>query len=105
VQSDTLAFAWFRRAADQGFARAQLDLGKCFETGRGTVASAVEAHRWYTLASAAGMANAKESLERVAARMSPSEIAEATRLARAFVPSSTATAPSAVATVPVGTEE
>ncbi len=41
------AAAWFQRAADQGHARAQCALGRCYAEGQGVEASYSEATRWY----------------------------------------------------------
>ena len=41
------AFALFQRAADKGFAKAQVDLGKLLEWGKGVVQDEKKAFEWY----------------------------------------------------------
>ena len=45
-QSDTTAFGWFKRAAEQGDAEAQLLLSGLLATGRGTEKDYVAAYKW-----------------------------------------------------------
>ena len=49
------AAIWFRRAADQGHARAQSQLGVLFETGKGLPADRDEALLWYGKAASQGL--------------------------------------------------
>ena len=41
------AAKWFRRAADQGVAAVQFNLGRAYEIGRGVPKDFVEAAKWY----------------------------------------------------------
>jgi TPR repeat protein len=82
------AAKWYSRAADQGWAQAQSNLGLMYEKGRGVPQDYVQAHKWMTLvlsgipASESDQPNqAAASLDRVAAAMTPEQIAEAKRLA------------------------
>ena len=79
------AATWYRRAARQGYARAQNSLGYMFETGRGVRRSLNDAHMWYGLAAAQGDGKAARNRARLAARMTPAQIAAAQRAARAWV--------------------
>ena len=45
------AAKWFRKAADQGIALAQANLGLCYEKGEGVPRDIAEAMKWYRLAS------------------------------------------------------
>ena len=57
VQQDYAeAVRWYRLAADQGFAGAQVNLGVMYDTGRGVPQDYVEAVRWYRLAAEQGFA-------------------------------------------------
>jgi hypothetical protein len=58
---------WFRRAAMQGHADSQFNLGGMFENGRGGMHDRAEAARWYRMAAAQGHAGATEALGRCAA--------------------------------------
>ena len=44
------AFRWFRMAADQGVAEAQVSLGLMYGTGQGVTQNDAEAVRWFRLA-------------------------------------------------------
>lgn len=56
------AVKWYRKAAEQGHARAQRNLGACYDAGRGVIADPVEAARWYRAAALQGDAFAEYSL-------------------------------------------
>ena len=56
------AVRWFRLAADQGDADAQLNLGYMYEYGRGVRQDPAEAARWYRLAADQGDAVAQTNL-------------------------------------------
>ena len=50
AKSDVDAARWFRRAADQGMAFAQLNLGLLYAAGNGVPQDDVEAYKWLELA-------------------------------------------------------
>ena len=56
------AVRWYRLAAEQGHARAQVNLGKSYEFGDGVQQSLTEAVRWYRLAAEQGYAEGQTSL-------------------------------------------
>ncbi len=62
AQSDTDAVAWYRKAADQGNAPAQSNLGVMYENGRGVAQSDAEAVKWYRKAADQGNARAQYNL-------------------------------------------
>lgn len=72
------AAVWYRRAAEQGFTASQINLGVLYTNGRGIKRDYVEAWKWFSLAGS----TANRRL--VADRMTPFDIAEAERLARAW---------------------
>ena len=76
------AVVWFLRAADQGNAEAQNHLGFLYLYGRGVAKDFVAAHMWFDLAATEGDAHAVFSRDLVAAKMTPSQVAEAKKLAR-----------------------
>jgi uncharacterized protein len=89
-QDHVQAVAWYRKAADQGLATAQYYLGGMYENGQGVPQDHVQAVAWFCLAAArapdaASRSNAVESRDRVAAKMTPAQIAEAQRLASEWV--------------------
>jgi len=87
------AVKWYRKAADRGNAAAQFTLGTMYDNGHGLPQDYVEAHKWYNLAAASFPASQPEMREtavvnrdRVAAKMTAAQIAEAQQLARAWTP-------------------
>jgi uncharacterized protein len=85
-QDFTEVVRWYRAAAEQGYRYAQLGLGARYEDGEGVSKDLVQAHMWYNLAAERGLALAAKARDMIAARMTPSEIAEAQRLAREWKP-------------------
>ena len=85
-QDDVQAVQWYRLAADQGHARAQLNLGVMFGTGQGVKQDHVQAHKWFSLAGTGGMEDGRKGRDILAKQMTPAQIAEAQRLARAWQP-------------------
>jgi len=85
-QDDVEAASWYRKAADQGDADAQNNLGVMYDTGEGVPQDDVEAHKWHNLAaSRASAENQKrfaDARDAVAAVMTPQQIADAQQLAR-----------------------
>jgi hypothetical protein len=87
------AMNWFRRAADQGDAQAQYNLGVFYAKGEAGEPDNVKAHVWFNLAAAhfspsdtSDRNTAAMDRDRVAAKMTPPQIAEALRLAREWKP-------------------
>jgi len=72
--------------ADKGNGLAQFSLGFIYERGLGLPQDYVRAHMWFSLAAAQGTKGAAEWRERLATRMSPTQIAEAQKLAREWKP-------------------
>ena len=56
------AAKWYRLAADQGLAEAQIDLGRLYEDGHGVPQDYTEAAKWYRLAAEQGQADAQFGL-------------------------------------------
>jgi TPR repeat protein len=98
VQQDyAQAVMWYRKAADQGLATPQYNLGLMYSKGQGVPQDYVQAHMWFNLAAsravkvkqvaqAATRDLAVKARDLVAAKMTPSQIAEAQRMAREWVP-------------------
>jgi TPR repeat protein len=80
------AVKWFTLSAKQGDADAQYNLGVMYENGRGILQDYVRAHMWINIASISGESkNASKNRDIVAKVMTPSQIAEAQKLARECV--------------------
>ena len=85
---------WYRKAADQGHAGAQNNLGVMYRDGQGVKQDYVQAHKWLNLAAARYPASESENRDKsvknrdlIAAKMTPAQIAEAQKLAREWKPS------------------
>jgi TPR repeat protein len=61
------AVTWFHKAAEQGFASAQSNLGVCYEKGYGITQDKEEAIKWYRKAAEQGDIVATDSLKRIEA--------------------------------------
>ncbi len=77
---------WYRKAADQGNVDAQFNLGYMYWKGLGVRQDYVKAHMWYNLAAFEGQRDASKDRDRVAEQMTPEQITEAKRRARAWKP-------------------
>jgi hypothetical protein len=76
------AAKWSRKAAEQGDVPAQLMLGLQYEYGQGVPQDKVQALMWFNLAIERGHPQAKEAINRITEHMTPSQIAEARRMAK-----------------------
>ncbi|HEU4685206.1 MAG TPA: tetratricopeptide repeat protein [Nitrospira sp.] len=85
-QSDQMALFWFRQAVEQRDALAFAKMGLMYAQGRGVVQDFVRAHMWYNLSAAQGEKRSAEARDLLAKQMTPSQIAEAQRLARDWAP-------------------
>ena len=73
----------YRLAAEQGYTPAHVGLGWMYYYGYGVLQDYARAHMWWNMASAAGDANATESRDLVAKKMTPQQIEKAQEMARA----------------------
>jgi TPR repeat protein len=88
--SDEQALKWLRRAAQQGYAEAQFNLGNLYQsaslrpssTGGGE--ARIEAYVWFQLAAAQGNAQAAAACEMVNLQLTDQEVAEGNRRANGF---------------------
>lgn len=87
------AVEWYRAAADQGYGPAQANLSFMYETGQGLLQNYIEAYKWSTLAARHGV-NARRTLDSLAAKMTPAQIADAEQAAVAWNPRLSENAPS-----------
>jgi len=71
------AVSWYRKAAEQGYDIAQINLGSMYEQGQGVPQDYIQAHMWFNLAAARNAFNTNR--DRIAAKMMPAQIAEAPR--------------------------
>lgn len=77
------ALAWYQLAAEQGFAPAQLELGRQYEAGTNVVRDTAESYKWFFLATKADAtrAEAVKCLDALSSRLSVGDIAEGKRRA------------------------
>jgi TPR repeat protein len=83
------AAAWYKKAADQGNAKAQYNLGALYERGNGVPQDYVQALKWYSLAESRFGPTQLETADTVkragtalASKMKPTQVEEARKLAQ-----------------------
>ena len=76
----------YRRAADQGNAQAQNNLGTMYALGQGVPQDYVQAHMWFSLSVALGDPFGQRNRDQAAALLTPAQLAESERLLRAWRP-------------------
>jgi uncharacterized protein len=80
------AAKWYRLAANQGQASAQYNLGRAYIQRKGVPKDYVSAHMWINLSAAQGDQDAAKLRDSIARLMTPSQIAEAQKLASEWKP-------------------
>ena len=70
------AVRWLRKAAEQGFAPAQFNLGVSYEFGEGVAKDYAAAYAWFNLASVTDKV-AAENCDALKQKMSPQQFADA----------------------------
>ena len=85
-QDHAIARHWYEKAAAQRVAKAQFYLGLQSAYGRGVLQDVVQAHMWYSLAAENGYEIATGYRDDLAKQMTPTQIAEAQKLAREWMP-------------------
>jgi uncharacterized protein len=76
------AAKFYRKAAEQGIAKAQLNLAIQYVSGTGVIRDYVQAYMWFNLAAKGGEINGKKGIDIVSKGMTSSQIAEAERLSK-----------------------
>ena len=84
-QDDKVAAQWFTRAAEQGDADAQYNLGVMYAKGKGVPQDYVYAHMWANIAATGDAEDVGKLRDILEKKMTPSQIAEAQKLARECV--------------------
>src|SRR6516162_4055328 len=89
------ACKWFRKAAEQNYAKAQCCLGNAYNFGTGVPQDNVQAYKWLALAAAQGDQNGKNALKLLeeVLGLTPAQKAEGEKLVRGFKPSPPSVAP------------
>ncbi|WP_373874399.1 tetratricopeptide repeat protein, partial [Aeromonas caviae] len=65
------ALAWLHKAAEQGNASAQFNLGLIYAKGQGVPQDYKQAHAWFSVAAANGYSNATKGRDMAAAELTP----------------------------------
>ena len=86
AENDAEAAKWYRKAADQGHADAQYNLGLMYAQGEGVPEDDVQAYKWWNLAAAQGNESTKYSKAILEKEMTREQIAEAQRLSAEWKP-------------------
>ena len=73
---------WYRLAAGQGYADAQLSLGYIYEDGKGVLQDNVTAHMWYNISAANGNELGGTNRDSIAEGMTQQAIEQAQAMAR-----------------------
>jgi TPR repeat protein len=71
------AMQWLRLAAQQGSGLAQANLGVMYNNGQGVPQDFGKAFMWYVVATTSGFKEADANMSALAARMTPTQIAQA----------------------------
>jgi TPR repeat protein len=85
IQDYKTAVQWYRLAAEQGYASAQSNLGWMYGNGHGVIQDYTRAHMWSNIAASQGDKDSVKNRDFIAKKMTPSQIAEAQKLARECV--------------------
>ena len=84
-QDDKTAVKWWRLAAEQGDADSQTNLGVMYADGEGVLKDYVYTHMWGSIGASNGSENGGKLRDFVATKMTPTQIADAQKLAREYV--------------------
>jgi len=76
-QDYSRAAQWVQKAAEKGYARAQLDLGYLYEQGNGVPLDYIRAYMWYKVAASGGEERAFGRLKSLSAVMTKAQINQA----------------------------
>lgn len=79
------AVRWFRSAAQQGHAEAQLNLGVMYAEGKGVPQNYIEAHKWFNISAANQSVMGRKKRSQIEKRMTPEQISKAQKLAREWM--------------------
>ncbi len=80
---------WFRKAADQGLAQGQFNLGEAYAKGQGVKQDRTQAYMWFSLAAQVPgfrPQECRDALDALERQITPSQRDEAKRMAREWKP-------------------
>lgn len=82
LQDYAEAAKWYGLAAEQGNGPAQYNLGLMYQKGTGVLQDNVRAHMWYNIAAANGNKKSGERRDKIASKMTSTDISKAQSMAR-----------------------
>ena len=85
AQDGNVAAMWYRLAAEQGYPYAQFNLGFMYTKGQAVPQDYVMANMYWNIAGASGYDSAVKNRGIIEKKMTPSQVAEAQKLAREWV--------------------
>ena len=85
IQDYKQAVKWYQKASEQGHAKAQYNLGEMYRKGQSVIQNYVLAHMWLDIAGSSGDSEAIKNRDRVANKMTSSQIQEAQKLANEWM--------------------
>ena len=85
LEDDKEAVKWYRKAAEQGLAGAQYNLGVMYGSGDGVLQDYVNSYAWTDIAGANGHDIKKFKSEFLKKKMTPEQIAKAQELSKEMI--------------------
>ena len=85
IQNYKEAAKWWKKSAEQGHSKAQFNLGLMYIQTKGVIQDFVMAHMYFNIAAVSGYKDAIKNRGLVEVLMTPSQIAEAQKLAREWM--------------------
>ena len=76
---------WWKLAAEQGYASAQLKLGTMYYYGKGVIKEIVHGYMWMSIAASSGYKGAVKPRDILEKEMTPNQLEKAQKLARECV--------------------
>ena len=76
-ENDKTAVKWFTKAAEQGHASAQGNLGFMYSNGKGVLTDTKRAYMWFNLGSYNGNEISGKNKDKVSKKMTPADISKA----------------------------
>ena len=76
------AVKWYRKAAEQGYGQAQVNLASMYYEGQGVAKDLMEAYAWFNLAASKGDEVARKNLGFLEKQMSAASILEGKKRAK-----------------------
>ncbi len=85
-KSDVVGLELLRQAANQGYARAQFEMGEYTRQHSGGASDNIAAYTWYAISQRSGWKRSDKKLRELASQMSPEDLSQAQRQAEAWAP-------------------